>query len=608
MLSLDTITFNSALSTCEKGSQWLPAMKLLQSMDTTKVEMDVISASAALCALERSSKWEDVLLHRQNSFSNQAPVVSLGIRALGQESHWQAARELLREEYKQSMQPDVKLLGCSVSLFAKAATWHLALDQLDVAACMDTKADHVAITAATSAHLSASQWQLPMLLLGTAMWRDAAGVSLVLSGLEKATCWQMASLVFHQSPAQRVRPSTVSCNAAIAAASSVAWQQSHLMMSQLQRHTVKSDAVTFASCTTVGPAEAAPGSPGLWNISMWILDQMKSRAVCANTVVIGTVMTSLEGQQRWQQALDIVRVVARARMILNGVQVGTLAACMHQAAGPRFAREFLENMRQVWLEAEVCTSNPELRRTSHQVIAEMPGIFAISKPYGSATEQVLRQLQGELRCRLSIASRLDYGTSGVLPIAVGSETSTATRWLQAQFAARVVHKHYMCLCAGDRQLTTNGRLKTGIRTVAKGLQAWVSEVSQEGSVAVTEYAVCARYEDPRNMENRFCLLSVQPLTGRTHQIRVHMASIGLPIVGDAQYGKRAFDTNCQRLFLHCYKLQIMGLDGRLVHLTAELPQELELTLAQLQLIEGTSAFAGRSVERLGNAREMCRRT
>ena len=119
----------------------------------------------------------------------------------------------------------------------------------------------------------------------------------------------------------------------------------------------------------------------------------------------------------------------------------------------------------------------------------------------------------------------------------------------------------------------------------------MSEVAQEGIEAVTEYTVEARYEDPQRVQNKFCLLSVKPLTGRTHQIRVHMASLGLPLVRDEQYGNKRVDTPwCQRIFLHCYTLDLQGLDGETVHLKADLTQELQLTLSQLQFLEGNPAM------------------
>ena len=590
-LSVDTITFNSALSACEKGNQWIPALNLLQEMGVAKVEADSISNSAALCALGRSNRWKEVLqLYRQMDplSATQAPAVSLAIRAFDQQLRWQAAGDLLRDKCQQSLRPDVRLVGCTVSSFSKAAAWPAALSELYAAAARCVNIDNVARTAATSAHMLASQWQLPIALLGKAASRDDTSLSLVLSSLEKADRWKEASCLYCSCARQKVRPGIVSSNAAVAAARGASWQKSQLMLAQLQQAKLRSDVVTFSSCMTASRADAACDG---WIPSIAMLESMQQHRATLNTVVLGAVLSSLETGSRWQMALDAVRVADGVRAVLNGVQIGTVACCLCTARGSGVALEFLDNARRSWLEAEVGAPKPQ--PSVKGAPADMPRIFGVSKPHGYSTEQLLQQLQRDMGCPLSIASRLDYGTSGVLPIARGTETFAATRWLQAQFAARAVHKDYLCLCVGDSKLTSRGRLNAAIVTSSRGLQKWTSEVSLEGSEAVTEYSTWAKYEDPENTRHRFCLLSVKPLTGRTHQIRVHMASIGLPIVGDAQYGNKGIDpTHCGRLFLHCYRLKMLGLDGRPLLLVSELPQELQLTLMRLRLVEGSFALQG----------------
>ena len=589
MLKVDTVTFNSALSACEKGSQWLPVLNLLQEMGMASVEADSISNSAALCALERSHRWKEVLqLYRQMGplSANQAPAVGLAIRAFDQQLRWQAAGDVLRDKCQQSLRPDVRLVGCTVSCFSKAAAWPAALSELYAAAARSVNVDNVARTAATSAQMSASQWQLPIALLGKAVLRDDTSLSLVLSSLEKANRWKEASCLYSSCASQKVRPGTVSSNAAVAAARGASWQTSQLMLAQFHQAELRSDVVTFSSCMAASRADAACDG---WIPSIAMLDSMQQCHATLNTVVLGAILSSLETGSRWQTALDAVRVAEGVRALLNGVQIGTVACCLCAARGSGVTLKFLDNARQSWLEAEVCARKPQ--PSVKGATADTPRIFAVSKPHGCSTEQLLQQLQADMRCSLSIASRLDYGTSGVLPIARGTETSAATRWLQAQFTARAVHKNYLCLCVGDCTLTSRGRLNAAIVTSSRGLQTWISEVSLEGSEAVTEYSAWAKYEDPGDPRHRFCLLSVKPLTGRTHQIRVHMASIGLPIVGDAQYGKKGLDpTHRGRLFLHCYRLKMLGLDGRPLLFVSELPQELQLTLMRLRLVESSSAL------------------
>ena len=80
------------------------------------------------------------------------------------------------------------------------------------------------------------------------------------------------------------------------------------------------------------------------------------------------------------------------------------------------------------------------------------------------------------------------------------------------------------------------------------------------------------------------MLEVIPKTGRTHQIRVHLNSIGIPVAGDPVYGfKRAKSPNgLNRLFLHAYKLEFVGLSGRKLVVEADLPDELQKVLKMLE--------------------------
>jgi 23S rRNA-/tRNA-specific pseudouridylate synthase len=98
----------------------------------------------------------------------------------------------------------------------------------------------------------------------------------------------------------------------------------------------------------------------------------------------------------------------------------------------------------------------------------------------------------------------------------------------------------------------------------------------DGKDAVTEYAIAQGYD-------KYSLLNVAPKTGRTHQIRVHLQSIGCPIVGDLVYSPKGWQkpTGLTRLFLHAYKLEFTTQDGKSLTLEAELPPELEAVLKGL---------------------------
>ncbi len=143
--------------------------------------------------------------------------------------------------------------------------------------------------------------------------------------------------------------------------------------------------------------------------------------------------------------------------------------------------------------------------------------------------------------RPGIVHRLDRGTSGVI---IAARTPEAKRWLQKQFATRKVKKTYIALVHG-RPKEPTARIILPIDRNPKKPQTF--RVGGNGKAAETTYETVKDYTD-------FTLLKLQPQTGRTHQLRVHLNHIGHPIVGDELYGKPA--PKLGRMFLHAYELEL----------------------------------------------------
>jgi len=174
--------------------------------------------------------------------------------------------------------------------------------------------------------------------------------------------------------------------------------------------------------------------------------------------------------------------------------------------------------------------------------------------------------------RPGIVHRLDKETSGLIVIA---KNERAHRWLQDQFRARTVEKIYLTLVDGAPP-TPAGRVEApiGRNTSHRKLMAVVP--LEKGREAVSEYRTLESFP-------AHTLLEVHPLTGRTHQIRVHMAFLGCPVTGDTVYGKRKPTVALERHFLHAYKL-IIVLPGEKAARVFEagLPEELVSVLDELR--------------------------
>jgi 23S rRNA pseudouridine1911/1915/1917 synthase len=175
--------------------------------------------------------------------------------------------------------------------------------------------------------------------------------------------------------------------------------------------------------------------------------------------------------------------------------------------------------------------------------------------------------------RPGIVHRLDRDTSGLLMVAKQDKSQAS---LMAQLKARGVKKTYLGLVQGAVAATT-GRIEAPIGR-DPGHRTRMAVVP-DGREAVTGYRV-------RERLGAWTLLELDLVTGRTHQIRVHLAAIGHPLAGDPVYGNgtsRRGPEGSTRLFLHSWRIELESpTDGHLIRATAPLPPELESVLESLR--------------------------
>ena len=174
--------------------------------------------------------------------------------------------------------------------------------------------------------------------------------------------------------------------------------------------------------------------------------------------------------------------------------------------------------------------------------------------------------------RPGVVHRLDKDTSGLILMAKNDRTH---RWLQDQFRDRSVNKIYLALVDGHPP-TASGRVEAPIGRDRSHRKQMAVQSPDKGRIAVSEYRTLASYPD-------HTLLEVHPLTGRTHQIRLHLAFLGCPIVGDKVYGRKKPTLAIDRQFLHAARLTIKlpGQDHP-VTFEAPIPADLQQILDQPQ--------------------------
>ena len=187
------------------------------------------------------------------------------------------------------------------------------------------------------------------------------------------------------------------------------------------------------------------------------------------------------------------------------------------------------------------------------LVPDLPGIGGVERP--------------------GIVHRLDKDTSGLIVVA---KTDAAHRSLSRQMKERSVRKSYVALTTGTMR-DDDGEVDAPIGRHPKHRKKMA--VVEGGRVALTRYRVMERFDGPHG---RFTLVEAHPVTGRTHQIRVHLASIGHPLVGDAVYGRRS--PLVPRHFLHAARLEIALPPDETARKTFEapLPDDLSDALSELR--------------------------
>ena len=224
--------------------------------------------------------------------------------------------------------------------------------------------------------------------------------------------------------------------------------------------------------------------------------------------------------------------------------------------------------------------------TDDYLIIEKPAGLIVHEAPGDTgqtlVDQVLEKYPavakiGEDPMRPGIVHRLDKEVSGLMVVA---KTQDMFDHLKTQFKSRKVKKQYIALAYGspekdNDEITFNiGRSETAGHKMAA---IPVTGSDDRGKRAITEFDVIERLTN-------YTVLNIKPLTGRTHQIRVHLNAYGLPVVGDLVYHPKKLKVKIYmtRIFLHSHSLGFNDLDGKWLEYSSPLPEELEAILTKLR--------------------------
>ncbi len=225
-----------------------------------------------------------------------------------------------------------------------------------------------------------------------------------------------------------------------------------------------------------------------------------------------------------------------------------------------------------------------LRHLNASILFENDGLLIVNKPSGLAVHggsgvslgliEALRQMRPEAKY-LELAHRLDKGTSGCIVVA---KKRAILKELHASFRGTGMDKRYLALAAGDwpRRRST---VSVSLRKTELKAGGCVVKVAADGKPSCTRFEIVERLIGAT-------LMLAKPVTGRTHQIRVHAQYAGHPLIGDDKYGDPIAEEimhakGSRRLFLHAFQLKFTSA-GQLIEVEAPLPPELNALLAKIR--------------------------
>jgi 23S rRNA pseudouridine1911/1915/1917 synthase len=250
-----------------------------------------------------------------------------------------------------------------------------------------------------------------------------------------------------------------------------------------------------------------------------------------------------------------------SRSRIQGLIAGGLVEVNGRAA--KKAGQMLENGLQVTVRVPpAAPTELAAEDIPLDIVFENDGLVVVNKPAGMVVHPGAGHPSGTLvnamlgydpeiegiggEERPGVVHRLDKETSGLILFA---KNERAHRWLQDQFRLRKVDKTYLALVDG-KPPTPSGRVEAHIGRDPSHRKRMAIVPESRGREAISEYKTVEPFRN-------HTLLEFHPLTGRTHQIRLHCAFIGCPIVGDEVYGRKRPSLDIDRHFLHAYRLKIL---------------------------------------------------
>ncbi len=211
-----------------------------------------------------------------------------------------------------------------------------------------------------------------------------------------------------------------------------------------------------------------------------------------------------------------------------------------------------------------------------QILFENKDIVAVDKPEGLASiperdlskDCLLSLLSSKFKEKLYVVHRLDKEASGIILFAKNAD---AHKYLNKQFFNHTINKTYLALTHGIIK-EENGAIDKPIRQFGSGRMGVDLKI---GKASTTKFHVIKKFDS-------YTLVEAYPLTGRRHQIRVHLYSIAHPIVGDLRYGDKTLQEKFPRLMLHSQKITFSLSSEERITVESPIPESFNMVIENIR--------------------------
>lgn len=285
---------------------------------------------------------------------------------------------------------------------------------------------------------------------------------------------------------------------------------------------------------------------------------------------------------------ELQKAIRKGLIRLDGKKLK--ATSDHVAAGAVLEVKYLDlqhtrNIEKKSSQHNLALTKEQIRETRAWVIYQDDHVIAINKPAGLAVQggsKLTDHLDGRLAALQfdkpeppKLVHRLDKDTSGI--VLLGRSAAAASKLTKA-FAQKRCEKRYWAIIVGVPDMY-EGEIDGAIIKSKTAVEKMI--VDPEGKRAITAYRVIEA------MAKKLAWVELMPITGRTHQLRVHMAELGNPILGDGKYGgKEAFISGVnlpKKLHLHARALVLPDWYGKTLRIEAPLPPHMQQSFRELGL-------------------------